>query len=171
MKKDLASLINRNAARDSQAAAAPHPIDSRIAGDTYAPRDITKPIAGLAREVALDHIDEDLNQPRKTMYKQSLEELAQSIKENGVLQPITLSHTEATDRYTIVAGHRRVAAARIAGLTTVPAIIKPEGYNEQRRLQEQLVENLQRENIPPIEEAQALQTFMETTGLSLRKAA
>lgn len=171
MKKDFASLINRNAARDSQAAAMPHGIDSRIGGDTYAPRDITKPITGLAREIDLDHVEADRNQPRKTMDEQSLHELAQSIRENGVLQPITVSHAGESDRYTVIAGHRRTAAARLAGLTSIPAIIRPDDYNEQRRLQEQLVENLQREDIPAIEEARALQTFLETSGLSQRKGA
>jgi ParB-like partition proteins len=170
-KTSLQALINSNTDRDLSGAAASHPIGDRIAGDTHAPRDITRPIAGLAREVALSHIKADPDQPRRTMNPESLRDLAASIRENGVLQPITARWDASADTYRVIVGHRRVEAAKLAGLKAVPAIIKPDNYDDRLRLLHQLVENIQREGIPPIEEARALQVLLESTGLSQREAA
>src|SRR5688572_12387433 len=92
-------------------------------------------------------------QPRKYFDAEKLEELAASIKENGILQPLIVRR-KGTD-FEIVAGERRWRAAQRAGLTEVPAIIR--GYTDQEMLAWALIENLQREDLNPIEEARAFQ--------------
>lgn len=170
-KPNLKALIQQNTARDLRDAARPHAIDSRIAGTVHAPRDITKPIAGAAREIPLALIEPDPNQPRKTMSPEGLEELAASIREVGVIQPINVTWSEESQHYSIVAGHRRLEAAKKAGLATVPAIIKPDTYNDEQRRPEALIENLQREDIPPVEAARAIQQLMDLQHLSQRQVA
>ncbi len=136
-------------------------------------RTLTAPLAGgaAAREIKLGAIRSDPNQPRRTMDPQALQDLAESIRENGVLQPITVTWSEADRVYLIVTGERRYAAAKIAGLDSIPAVIRPIDYDERQRLQQQLVENIQREGIPPIEEATAILHLMETFELSQRAVA
>lgn len=136
-------------------------------------RTMTAPLAGgaAAREVKLSAIRPDPNQPRRTMDPQGLQDLADSIRENGVLQPITVTWSETDHVYLIVTGQRRYAAAQIAGLDAVPAVIRPVDYDERQRLQQQLVENIQREGIPPIEESRAIQNLMDTMELSQRAVA
>ena len=103
----------------------------------------------LLREIDINLIEPNPGQPRKSFPQDKLEELAQSIKEFGVIQPIVLS--EAGDSYTIVAGERRYRAAKIAGLQTMPCIVKT--YTELEALQIALIENVQRHDLNPIEEA------------------
>jgi len=171
-KKDLKALMEKNLARDAHSAPErPRRLEPVMSGAAHAPLDIAKPLAGLAREIELGHIEPDPKQPRTSMDSQSLKDLAASIKENGVLQAITVTWSQQTERYRIVAGHRRVEAAKLAGLISIPAIIKPDSFDERRRLQEQLVENLQRENLPPIDEARGVQTLIESQALSQREAA
>lgn len=108
------------------------------------------------------------HQPRKEFKPEALEELAASIRSKGVLQPILVEPRE-DGSYTIVAGERRYRAALLAGLTRVPAIIRT--FTEQERLEIALIENLQREDLTPIEEAKAYRTLMETSGLSQEELA
>jgi ParB family chromosome partitioning protein len=107
-------------------------------------------------EVALDLIDTTDDQPRKQFSQDTLIELAGSIRENGVIQPIIVEKTE--NRYRIVAGERRYRAARLAGLDRIPAIVR--NYTADDRLQVALIENIQRENLNPIEEAAAYDTLL-----------
>ena len=101
-------------------------------------------------------------QPRKHFDEKSLNELAASIKEHGVFQPIIVK--KSIKGYELVAGERRVRASVIAGLTTIPAIIRE--FNDQEMMEIALIENLQREDLNPIEEALAYQSLMETKGLN-----
>ncbi len=103
------------------------------------------------------------HQPRKEFKQEALEELAASIRAKGVLQPLLVEPRE-DGSYTIVAGERRYRAAILAGLQKVPVIIR--SFTEQERLEIALIENLQREDLTPIEEAKAYRTLMETSGLS-----
>lgn len=120
----------------------------------------TEPQTGV-RELGIEDVESNADQPRKNFDAQALNELAQSIKEKGIIQPIIV---EARDgKYQIVAGERRFRAAKIAGLSTVPAIVRV--YNETEKLQIALVENLQRENLNPIEEAEAFNTLIDQMGL------
>src|SRR5205085_12457845 len=96
--------------------------------------------------VPLDKIRTNVNQPRKTFYNESLEELAASIKERGVLQPITVRPMTGPDFgfYEIVMGERRYRAARMAGLTTIPAVVK--SLSDEEAAADALLENFQRED-------------------------
>jgi len=100
----------------------------------------------------------DKNQPRKSFKKESLLELSQSIKEHGVLQAILVKKTESG--YQIIAGERRWRAAGLAGLKKIPAVLKPEATKKKVGLWA-LIENLQRENLNPMEQAYALKKIME----------
>lgn len=131
---------------------------------------IFKPLPG-ARMIPVELIEADPKQPRKTMQDESLKDLASSIAEIGVLQPIVVTRIPETGHYVILAGHRRVAAAQLAKIDAIPAIVKTENWSENDRLQRQLIENIHREDIPPIEAARALQTLMEGGSLSQREAA
>ncbi|MGI6107263.1 MAG: ParB/RepB/Spo0J family partition protein [Lachnospiraceae bacterium] len=107
-------------------------------------------------------IESNKNQPRKKFDEDSLTELAESIRNYGVLQPVLVQ--KSGDFYEIVAGERRWRAARMAGLKEIPAIVCD--YSEQEKAQVTLIENLQREDLDPIEEAQAYKTLIETYHLT-----
>ena len=113
-------------------------------------------------QVSLKEIFPNKNQPRKVFDQEELEGLAASIKEHGVLQPLILRKTQ--DGYQIIAGERRYRAAKLAGLDKVPVLIKD--ISDQQADAISLIENLQREDLNPIEEAQALKAMMETHKLT-----
>ena len=108
--------------------------------------------------IALDQIVPGSEQPRSNFDPEKLNELAESIRTNGVIQPITVSQ-DAPGKYRIIAGERRWRAAQIAGLTTIPALIRTADQHE--RLELALIENLQREDLNPIEVATAFQRLLE----------
>ncbi len=113
--------------------------------------------------IPLEKLKANPNQPRKAFDEASLQELAASIREHGIIQPIIVE--ESPDgNYIIVAGERRSRAARLAGLREIPAIIR--NYSDERRLEVALIENVQRSDLNPIEEALAYKRLMELTGLS-----
>jgi ParB family chromosome partitioning protein len=114
------------------------------------------------REIPLSEIRVNPNQPRRDVEHANLEALATSITDHGVLQPILV--TETLDGYRIVAGERRVQAARLAGLERIPAVIRQLADREQLELA--LVENVQREDLNPIEEANAFRQLHEEFGLT-----
>ncbi len=119
------------------------------------------------REISILDIDPNQSQPRKTFNKDALEQLAESIRQAGVLQPIlTVEHGT---RYRIIAGERRFRAARLAGLTTIPCIVR--SLTQEQQLEAALIENLQREDLNPIEEAQAIRGLMEQCGYTQEEAA
>ena len=109
--------------------------------------------SGGTVSVRISHIEPDRSQPRKDFNNDRLSELADNIAQMGVLQPILVRPGETEGRYTIVAGERRWRAARMAGLKEVPVIIKE--MNELEAAQVALIENLQREDLNPMEEAMA----------------
>jgi len=115
-----------------------------------------------ANEIPLSEIHVNPNQPRRDVAHANLEALAISIADHGVLQPILV--TETLDGYRIVAGERRVQAARLAGLERIPAVIRQLADREQLELA--LVENVQREDLNPIEEANAFRQLTEEFGLT-----
>jgi len=107
--------------------------------------------------IPLEQIIAGKNQPRQTFYEESLQELAQSIKERGVLEPIVVRPT-ADGRYEIVMGERRYRAAQMAGLTEIPAIVRE--LSDEEAAADALLENFQREDLNPIERAQAIQKLL-----------
>jgi len=116
----------------------------------------------ILREIKISDIDPNMNQPRKTFDELSLNELADSIRAHGVIQPVIVKSNG--QRYTLVAGERRWRAARVAGLSVIPAIIKDSGQAE--TIEITLIENLQREDLNPIEEATGIRQLMELHGLT-----
>lgn len=114
-------------------------------------------------EIAVEQIEPNKYQPRKVFNADGLEELALSIKEHGVVQPVVVRKIEE-DKYQLVAGERRWRACKIAGLETIPAIIK--GYSEQETTEIALIENIQREDLNPLEEAAAYKVLIEEFGLT-----
>ena len=117
--------------------------------------------------IPIEQIDPNREQPRKRFDEAALNELAQSIQAVGVLQPIIVARQG--DRYQIIAGERRYRASRLAGLHEIPAIVRD--WDEQTRLEAALIENLQRDDLNPVEEAMGVKSLMEQAGLTQDKAA
>ena len=112
-------------------------------------------------------IDPNREQPRRSFDEQALADLAQSIRAVGVLQPIIVAPNG--DRFTIIAGERRYRASRLAELEEIPAIVRD--WDEQTRLEAALIENLQRDDLNPIEEAMGVRRLMDEAGLTQEKVA
>jgi ParB family chromosome partitioning protein len=115
-------------------------------------------------EVPVDRVEPNPSQPRHRFVLEDLEKLAASIAQHGVLQPLLVSEAEP-GQYRLIAGERRWRAAKIAGLSTVPAVIR-ERLDEDRHLEMALVENLQRRDLTPLEEARAFEQLRASLGLS-----
>ena len=117
--------------------------------------------SSLAKNLPLDCIRPNESQPRRTFYQESLEELASSIRERGVLQPIVVRPmTGANDGlYEIVMGERRYRASKMAGLTTIPALIK--NLSDEEAAADSLLENLQREDMNAVERARSMQALLQ----------
>ena len=124
--------------------------------------------AKSAVKLKINDIEPNRAQPRKSFDEEELEELANSISTHGVIQPL-LVRPLADGGYQLIAGERRWRASRMAGLTEVPVVIREMSDSEAMELA--LVENLQREDLNPIEEAQGLALLMETYGLTQEQAA
>ena len=112
--------------------------------------------------VDIRELDTNPAQPRKSFNKETLQDLAYSIKQHGIVQPILVKKSE--ERYIIIAGERRFRAARQAGLRTVPVLLSD--LNEQEMAEVALIENIQRENLNPIEEAAAISFLMKQHDLT-----
>ena len=112
---------------------------------------------GAVMTLRLSQIDPNRSQPRQKFEDESLDELADSIRQFGVLQPILVQ--KKGNRFEIIAGERRWRASRKAGLTEIPAIVRE--YSDQETLELSLIENIQREDLNPIEEAKAFQRLLE----------
>lgn len=119
-------------------------------------------------EIALSDIRPNPYQPRKTFDEEALRELSESIKQTGVFQPVILRKS-AVKGYEIVAGERRVRASKLAGKTSVPAIVRQ--LDETLMIEIAVVENLQREDLNPLEEAQAYDTLMSKLSLTQAQVA
>ena len=118
--------------------------------------------------IEVDHIDSNPEQPRLAFDEATLEELAASIREHGVLQPILVRPIDS-GRYQLIAGERRWRASRIAGLQTIPALV--EDIDDDTALEISIIENLQREDISPLDEASMYDRMIRDHGYSIRKLA
>ncbi|MEK6774842.1 MAG: ParB/RepB/Spo0J family partition protein [Bdellovibrionota bacterium] len=123
---------------------------------------------GRVWQISIEKIKAGAYQPRNTFEKESLEELAQSIRQNGILQPIIVRKTKDAS-FEIVAGERRWRAAQIAGLHEVPILIK--NFNDKEALELAIIENIQREDLNPIEEAQGYARLVSEFKLSQQQVA
>lgn len=119
-------------------------------------------------EVPLERVVSNRHQPRKHFVQEELESLAQSIKAHGIIQPLVVVRDE-NGRYELIAGERRLRAAKIAGLKTVPVIMRKS--DELERLELALIENIQRSDLNPIEEAEAYQKLNDEFGLTHQQIA
>ncbi len=120
----------------------------------------------VVRQIPLSQIGANPDQPRKTFTDSELQDLTASIKEQGVLQPIILrSVTGRPYMYEIVAGERRYRASKLAGLTEIPALVKT--LTDANAMEVALIENVQRENLNPIEEGAAYKSLMEKCGYEI----
>ena len=113
-------------------------------------------------EIKISEIRSNPYQPRKIFDEEALNELASSIKEHGVVQPIIVK--KSIKGYELVAGERRTKAAKIAGLETVPAIVKD--FDDEQMMEIALIENIQRENLNPIEEAMAYDSILRSSNIT-----
>ncbi len=123
------------------------------------------------REIPLSAIEADPNQPRRSFDPEKLQELSDSIKLYGIISPILVRAGKLPGRYTIVSGERRYRAATLAGLGSIPAIVSQNEQEEGRTLAVQLVENLQRDDLSPLERAQAIGALRDAHNLSIRDIA
>ncbi len=121
-----------------------------------------------AREVDIQKIDINKEQPRKYFDEEKMQDLADSIRQHGVIQPLVVK-PEANGRYTIIAGERRYRAARMVGLKQVPVVTKE--VTDRELLQISMIENIQREDLNPLEEAQGIAALMEQFSLTQEEAA
>ena len=116
-------------------------------------------------EVAVDAVVPNPEQPRQEFDEAELDQLAESIRLHGLLQPIVVER-EAPGRYRLIADERRLRAARMAGLTGIPAVVRPASESRRDALELALIENLQRSDLGPMEEAVAYQRLSDAFGLS-----
>ncbi len=124
------------------------------------PQELEKDISTLP----LRKIRANPNQPRKSFDEEALRELSDSIRSQGLIQPIVVDDDTEDGLYTIVAGERRFRAARMAGFSEIPVIIR--SFTREEQLEIALVENIQREDLNPLEEAQAYRQLMESFNLN-----
>ena len=152
--KTMASLLGgRSRETDS---AQSHPIEQKMARD------------GDLMNIPVDLIQRGKYQPRTDMHEEALEELSASIRNQGVMQPIVVRPI-SSERYEIIAGERRWRATQMADLDTIPAIVKPVG--DEAAIAMALIENIQRENLNPIEEAMALKRLQDEFELTQQEVA
>ncbi|MET0155826.1 MAG: ParB/RepB/Spo0J family partition protein [Rickettsiales bacterium] len=123
----------------------------------------------IVLEISLDLITPGSSQPRKRFDAERISELAASIKENGLIQPIIVSTVEGSDRFSIIAGERRWRACKEAGLGVIKAIVRHD--DETRRLETAIIENVQREDLSVVEEAQAYRRLMDEHGYTQEQLA
>lgn len=134
----------------------------------FADNSVEESSSASAVKLSLNEIEPNKDQPRKTFDEEALAELADSIAQHGVIQPL-LVRPMPDGSYQLVAGERRWRAARRAGLSEVPVVIREMSDSEMMELA--LIENLQREDLNPIEEAEGLQQLIDTYGLTQETAA
>lgn len=129
----------------------------------------TKPFRA-ARMIEISRIRPDPNQPRKTFNQETIESLAESIKElGGIIDPLTVEYVQEDDIFRVISGERRYRAAGMVGLRMLPCIIKE--VDDEKRFLLQFIANLQREDITPLEEAAGIRHIIEQYGYSRHKIA
>lgn len=132
-------------------------LDALIPGDTPS-------TDGMTLFVPVGKIIPNPHQPRSIMDEHELSDLSASIREHGILQPLIVTHDPAADRYVLIAGERRLRAARLAGLEQVPVLVRQ--ASGQQRLELALIENIQRADLGSLEKAEAYNQLIEAFGLT-----
>jgi ParB family chromosome partitioning protein len=139
-------------------------IDALLQGKDLEQLDSISPLIN----VSIDKLMPNPDQPRKTFSEESLKQLADSIKEKGIIQPI-IAEDQGNGKFIIIAGERRYRAAQLAGLKEIPVL--PKDLSDDEKLEIALIENIQREDLNPIEQAMAIKSLIKTTGHSQDKIA
>jgi ParB family transcriptional regulator, chromosome partitioning protein len=148
----------------------PRSVDSgEVEAPVPAERVVTERLPG-ARVIPLSLLAPDPSQPRKQFPATKLEELAQSIRAHGVLQPLLVTQSPDSENYTIIAGERRYRAAKLAGLDRIPCRVVA-SVSDATRLEQQLIENLQREGLSPFDECAAFEVLREHCGMTHQQIA
>jgi len=160
-----------NALLGSSAKAPPATVPNVSAPAAPATTATTAPVDGSLRKLPVDLIQRGKYQPRHDMHQESLQDLADSIKAQGVVQPIVVRAISQgpQPRYEIIAGERRWRAAQLAGLQEIPAVIRD--VPDRAAIAMSLIENIQRENLNPLEESRALQRLIQEFELTHQEAA
>ena len=153
--------VHKNDNRTAKTAALGCGLDALISTD-----EVSTQGSSTINEVAIDQIDANPNQPRREFDASALEELAASIRQIGIVQPITLRQME-DGRFQIIAGERRWRASQLAGLTAIPAYIRT--IKDENVMEMALVENIQREDLNAIEIALAYEHLLEKSGMTQEK--
>ncbi len=141
--------------------------NERIDFDNFEKEIVEEAKPGDIKEISLEEIQANPYQPRKTFDDKALEELAESIKVHGVVQPIIVKKT--IKGYYIIAGERRTRASKLAGLKTIPAIVRE--FDDEEMMEIALIENIQREDLNPIEEAEAFSKILSANNVTQEEAA
>jgi ParB family chromosome partitioning protein len=157
--KGLSALLGDSVAESAENNSAPSPAKT----ETAVMPDISRVVAGAVSQIPLNHIEANPFQPRTEFDEGALNELADSIRQQGIIQPITVRKV-SQDRYQIISGERRFKASRIAGLEAVPAYVRT--ANDQSMLEMALVENIQRENLNALEISISYQRLIEECSLT-----
>lgn len=145
-------------------------LDALLGGESAAPK--AKLSEGDLRQVPVERIQRGTYQPRSIIREEGLQELADSIKVQGVVQPVILrpfGEDEQGQRYELIAGERRWRASQLAGLDSVPAVIRD--VPDEAAVAMSLIENIQRENLNPLEESTALKRLLDEFGMTHEQAA
>ena len=141
-------------------------LDALLGGDSR--KTVTEPVSNGLAEIPVEWIQPGKYQPRRIIDDEALQELAASIRAQGVMQPIVL-RSVGENRYEIIAGERRWRATQLAGLDKIPCVIKE--VNDEAAVAMSLIENIQREDLNPMEEALALQRLIEEFDLTHQQVA
>lgn len=132
--------------------------------DALIPAGFSRPAIPADNHIPISMIIPNPQQPRDAIQEENLIELAASIREHGILQPLVVSHDAVSGNYILIAGERRLRAARLAGLEKVPVIIRT--VTEQQRLTEALIENIQRADLSPLETARGYRRLVDEFNLT-----
>lgn len=138
-------------------------LDALIPGWQDKPAQVDQSNIGVLK-LPVGNINPNPHQPRKNFAPEALEELAASIREHGIISPLVVISTEQPDRFILIAGERRLRAAKLAGLKEVPAIVRT--ATEQEQLEFAIIENVQREDLNAIERAKAYQSLIDSFSLT-----
>ena len=137
-------------------------IDAMISGDDTKMKKVVKEVIKEVDTIDINKIEPNNNQPRKNFNEDKIHELAESIKQHGLIEPLIVQKGKK-GFYTIIAGERRWRAAREAGIKEIPVVVKD--YSDQQVMEIALIENIQRENLNPIEEAMAYKRLLKEFNL------
>ena len=141
--------------------------NEKIDFDNFENRIVSEAKEGEVVEIPLTEIRSNPYQPRKDFDEEALKEFAESIKQHGVIQPIIVK--KSIKGYELIAGERRTRASKMAGKDTIPAIIKD--FDDQQMMEIALIENIQREDLNPIEEAEAFDKIIKSYNMTQEEAA